>query len=91
MARRTRSNLPQVNEQDTQSEIGSDMNDLDLNTLSSEDINRDAINRLETKVNTQFEKFETQNSARLEKLEDSNAELKSMLKQLLQQSSIVSE
>ena len=65
MARRTRSNLQQVNEQDTQSQIGPDMNDLDLNTLSSEEINRDAINRLETKVNT-----------RLEKLEDSNAELK---------------
>ena len=79
MAGRTRSSLPQINEQDTQSVRGSDMNDLDLNTFSSEDINRDAINRLETKVNTQFEKFETQdnaNSAKLEKLEN-------MLQQLL--------
>ena len=56
------------------------MNDLDLNTLNSEEINRDAINRLETKVNTRFEK-----------LEESNAELKSMLQQLLQQSSIAPE
>ena len=75
MAGRTRSSLPQINEQDTQSERGSDMNDLEVNTLSSEDINRDAIIRLETKMNTHFERFE--------KLEDSNAELKSMLMQLL--------
>ena len=55
---RTRRSFPQINEQDTRSGIGSDMNDLDLNIRSSEDINRDAINRLKSQAKTQQEILE---------------------------------